>query len=114
MNIMDFGSGFAIVMLLHALAVIAFFTGLLFFIILAMKKFTEKELKMWALWLIIGGILVSLLTAGAKHGFKADYSKYRLMDDAKMGMMKGDAYRPTMMMKKTEKSASVQSKASAR
>src|SRR3989338_8483447 len=49
---------------LHVLAVVAFFTGVLFLVILALKTFTPAQLKSWAIGLMIVGAIVCLLTIG--------------------------------------------------
>lgn len=60
--IYSFGMGFSVLWALHVLSVIAFFTGVLFFIVLAIKTFTAKQLRTWALWLVIGGAVLCLAT----------------------------------------------------
>lgn len=54
--------GFITLWGLHILSVIAFYTGVLFFIILAIKTFTPTQLKNWAIWLIVVGSLLCLFT----------------------------------------------------
>lgn len=54
--------GFITLWGLHILSVIAFFVGLLFFIILAAKTFTPAQLKAWAIWLVALGTVVCLIT----------------------------------------------------
>ena len=47
---------------LHILSVVAFFTGVLFLIVLAIKTFTPAQLKTWAIGLLIGGTILCLFT----------------------------------------------------
>ena len=47
---------------LHILSVFAFFTGVLFLIVLAIKTFTPAQLKTWAIGLLIGGTILCLFT----------------------------------------------------
>lgn len=64
MNTIGWNIGFITLWGLHVLSVIAFFTGLLLFIVLAIKKFNETQLKQWAIGLMITGTLVCLFTIG--------------------------------------------------
>ncbi|MBI5155956.1 hypothetical protein HZA45_01635 [Candidatus Peregrinibacteria bacterium] len=66
-NMMDaigWNYGFIALWGLHVLSVVAFFTGVLFLIVLAVKTFTPAQLKLWAIWLIAVGILICLFTIG--------------------------------------------------
>ena len=54
--------GFIALWGLHILSVVAFFTGVLFLIVLAIKTFTPAQLKSWAIWLMIVGTIVCLFT----------------------------------------------------
>ncbi len=56
--------GFQLVWAIHILAIVAFFAGVVFLLLLAGKTFTHAQLKRWAIWLITGGALVCLLTIG--------------------------------------------------
>lgn len=58
------GWGFGLIFLwgLHILSVVAFFIGVLFFVVLAIKKFTAQQLKNWAIGLIILGTVGCLFT----------------------------------------------------
>lgn len=47
---------------LHIFSVVAFFTGVLFLIVLAIKTFTPAQLKSWATWLMVIGTIVCLFT----------------------------------------------------
>lgn len=47
---------------LHVLSVIAFFTGLIFLIAIAIKTYTPAQLKSGAFWLIIIGTIACLFT----------------------------------------------------
>lgn len=47
---------------LHILSVVAFFSGVLFLIVLAIKTFTPAQLKTWAIGLLIVGTIVCLFT----------------------------------------------------
>lgn len=58
--------GFVVIWALHVFSVIAFFTGLLFLIVLAIKTFSHAQLKAWAIWLMIIGTVICLLTIGAR------------------------------------------------
>lgn len=62
MNIAGWGYGFIVLWGLHVLAVIAFFTGFLFLIVLAIKTFTPNQLKSWAFWLMAAGAIACLFT----------------------------------------------------
>lgn len=46
----------------HIFSVVAFFTGVLFLIVLAIKTFTSRQLKSWAIWLMAIGTIVCLIT----------------------------------------------------
>lgn len=54
--------GFIALWGLHILSVIAFFTGVLFFIIIAIKTFTPSQFKAWAIWLMVIGTIICLFT----------------------------------------------------
>lgn len=47
---------------LHIVSVIAFFAGVLFLILLAIKTFTPAQLRSWAVWLMVIGTIVCLFT----------------------------------------------------
>lgn len=47
---------------LHILSVVAFFSGVIFLIVLAIKTFTTAQLKTWAIGLMIVGTVVCLFT----------------------------------------------------
>lgn len=47
---------------LHILSVVAFFTGVLFLIVLAIKTFTPAQMKAWAIGLLVVGTIVCLFT----------------------------------------------------
>lgn len=47
---------------LHILSVVAFFTGVLFLIVLAIKIFTPAQMKTWAISLLLVGTIVCLFT----------------------------------------------------
>lgn len=69
---------------LHVLSVIAAFTGLLFFIILAAKTFNASQMKSWAIWLMVGSTIVCLFTIGVMgHPWAWN------MKSGKMMMMRG-------------------------
>ncbi len=55
-------SGLAILWILHVLGMIAVSIGFLFLVILATKKLHEKQLKMWGMYLLIGGVILCALT----------------------------------------------------
>lgn len=64
-NFMSMGGGnLGVITLwgLHVLSVIAFFTGIVFLIILAAKTFNKTQLKNWAIGLMVIGIVVCLFT----------------------------------------------------
>lgn len=65
MDTIGTGFGFSFLWGLHILSVVAFFTGVLFFIVLAVKTFTPLQLKHWAIWFVVGGSIVCLLTIAA-------------------------------------------------
>lgn len=54
--------GFIALWGLHVLSVVAFFTGVLFLIVLAIKTFNAAQLKNWAIWLLGLGTVVCLFT----------------------------------------------------
>jgi hypothetical protein len=56
------GLGFSILWALHILSVIAFFTGVVLFVAYAIKTFKPAQLKQWAIWLVVIGSVVCLLT----------------------------------------------------
>lgn len=58
------GLGFGFLWILHIASVIAFFTGLVFLIVLAIRTFKPEQLKSWAIWLMVGGAVVCLFTIG--------------------------------------------------
>lgn len=62
MNIAGWDYGFIVLWGLHVLSVVAFFTGFLFLVVLAIKTFTPKQLKSWALWLMAAGTIACLFT----------------------------------------------------
>jgi len=72
---------------LHMLFIITLFLGVVFLIIWAIKSMDKKTLKKWTVWLLLVGILGSLLTAsftfqGMKY-MKGDYwaeKKMYMMD----------------------------------
>ena len=68
MNMM-YGNGgnlnFSMLWTLHAFSVVAFATGLLFLLYVALRHCTEKQLIQWGWTLLIAGSIVCLLTIGA-------------------------------------------------
>ena len=54
--------GFTALWGVHIFSVVAFFTGVLFLIVLAVKTFTPAQLKTWAIWLIVTGTIACLFT----------------------------------------------------
>jgi hypothetical protein len=62
MNTTGWDYGFIALWGLHVFSVIAFFLGVLFFIIFAIKTFTPTQLKSWAIWLVVLGTVVCLVT----------------------------------------------------
>ncbi|TSC59143.1 MAG: hypothetical protein Greene041662_650 [Candidatus Peregrinibacteria bacterium Greene0416_62] len=54
--------GFIVLWAVHVLSVIASFTGLFFLIVFAVKTLTPKQLKTWAIWLMVTGAVVCLIT----------------------------------------------------
>ena len=62
MDTIGWNYGFIALWGLHVLSVVAFFTGVLFLIILAVKTFTPTQLKSWAIWLMVVGTIVCLIT----------------------------------------------------
>ena len=64
MNTTGIQYGFITLWGLHILSVIAFFVGLIFLVVLAIKTFTPAQLKSWAIWLMVGGTVVCLFTIG--------------------------------------------------
>lgn len=62
MNTANWSFGLSALWGLHILSVIAFSVGLLFFIVFALKHFHATELKTWAIWLMVIGTIVCLIT----------------------------------------------------
>src|SRR3989338_3917497 len=56
------GLGFIALWGIHILSVIAFFVGVVFLIILAIRQFSPTQLKNWAIGLIAGGTILCLFT----------------------------------------------------
>ena len=56
------GFGFIALWGVHILSVIAFFVGVVFLIILAIRQFSPTQLKNWAIGLIAGGTILCLFT----------------------------------------------------
>lgn len=54
--------GFSILWALHIFSVVAFFTGIALFVVLAAKHFNQKQLKNWIIWLLVLGTVVCLGT----------------------------------------------------
>ncbi|HLC75601.1 MAG TPA: hypothetical protein VJB82_00575 [Candidatus Peribacterales bacterium] len=80
--------GFIVLWSLHILSVIAFFTGVLFLIVLAVKTFSPTQLKNWAIWLMIGGAVVCLFTIAARGGpWVGGYGRMSGMQMQNMGRM---------------------------
>ncbi len=84
-----FTAGFTFLWGLHALSVAAFFTGIVFFVILAAKTFNAALLKKWAVGLVVAGTLACLLTIGIKGGPWTDgmQAGAGMMQVQRMGMM---------------------------
>lgn len=87
MNTVGWGYGFIVLWGLHVLSVVAFFTGLLFLVVLAIKTFTPNQLKGWALWLMAAGAIVCLFTI-ALTGRSWIGHHYRWADTDGMRMQK--------------------------
>ncbi len=93
------GVGFPILWALHILSVLAFLSGIILLIILAAKTLTHAQLKSWALWLLIGGGVVCLLTIGMMGHTWGSFAHMRMTDqgwqtagfdfDRAGGMMRG-------------------------
>ncbi len=62
------GFGFGIFVALHMLAMLAVSFGVLFFVFYVYKTFTHAQLKTWAMWLVIGGIVACIVSAIGMHG----------------------------------------------
>src|SRR3989338_7423468 len=56
------GLGFIALWGIHILSVIAFFVGVVFLIVLAIRQFSPVQLKNWAIGLIVGGTILCLFT----------------------------------------------------
>ncbi len=56
------GFGFAFLGILHTLAALAVFIGILFLVIWAVKTLKNGQLKTWGMWMVVAGLLVCLLT----------------------------------------------------
>ena len=69
---------------LHALAMLAGLAGFVLLLAWAIKSLPPAQLKQWGLWLLVGGIIASLLTLGAVSA-----SRGGMMDGGRMtrGMM---------------------------
>lgn len=90
MNMMNTTSGFGLLWILHILSVLAFFTGFVFLIVLAIKTLTNAKLKSWALWLIIGGAVVCLFTIGMTGRLWTGYGMSGFGSFGMMPMMWGN------------------------
>ncbi len=62
MNTIGFGLGFSLLWAVHVLSVIAFFIGVVFLVVYAVKTLSNAKLKLWAIWLMVIGTLLCLLT----------------------------------------------------
>lgn len=65
MNTAGIDYGFITLWSLHILSVVAFFTGVILLIALAIKTFNATELKNWAIGLIVGSSVICLFTIAA-------------------------------------------------
>lgn len=85
-SVFNVGFGFTILWGLHILSVVAFLTGVIFLIALAIKTFTHDQLKKWALWLIIVGSILCLITISMTGRPWTSYSKngFGMMNDGMM------------------------------
>lgn len=89
MNITGMDYGFLTLWGLHVLSVIAFFTGVLFLVVLAIKTFNAKQLKIWAIWLMVVGTIVCLFTIAmvGRPWIGFGFYGHRGMGDMQMQMM---------------------------
>lgn len=92
---MDYG--FIAIWGLHVLSVIAFFTGIIFFIIFAFKTFTADQLKNWAIALVAIGAVACLFTIAGRGGpwtegmnGRFPYMQMNMMRDMMGGEMMDD------------------------
>ena len=94
---MNWAPGFTILWIVHVLAVIAFFTGLVFLLAWAVKTLPLAKLLRWAIGLLVGGAIACLLTIGVIGRpwttgpmMGGNNMMYRIdSDDRKTGMMGG-------------------------
>ncbi|NOS67432.1 MAG: DUF305 domain-containing protein [Candidatus Peribacteraceae bacterium] len=86
------GFGFSALWALHILSVIAFFTGLLFIIVLAIRTFSAAQLKKWAVSLMVIGAVACLFTIAVRgtpwmHAGSGMGGNMRMMKMDNMGGM---------------------------
>lgn len=90
------GLAFPLFMAVHGLASLAFIIGLILLLCWACKHLPEKQLKTWGLWLAIGGLVLSLLSAGSgftmmgRSNFKMKFSSEKGMGGMMEKMMDED------------------------
>jgi hypothetical protein len=93
-------TGFALFGALHFASAFALLAGVFFLLYLAAKVMTNTQLKQWGLGLTIGGVLITLLSAGGMYGGHAGMMRghtfkagYKNIEENQMmgGMMQGDS-----------------------
>lgn len=88
---------------IHALAMLAGLAGFVLLLAWAIKSMPAAQLKQWGIWLLVGGILVSLLTFGAVYAARGTgmmqgaRMMHGVMDDDDRGGMMDDDDREEMM-----------------
>jgi hypothetical protein len=60
------GSGFAVLWIVHMLAVLAFGIGIVFLLVWAVRTLTLGNLKTWGIGLVVAGTILCLLTIGVR------------------------------------------------
>lgn len=63
---------------LHLFFGVAAFLGVVFLLMWAHKSFDKKQMKQWTLWLLVVGIVGSLLTS--QYSWKSMKYKHSMMD----------------------------------
>jgi hypothetical protein len=85
-----FGSGFMLLWGLHVLSVIAFFIGVTFLIVWAVKTLTKTQLKTWGITLVVIGTLACLLTIGMRGAPITRMLQWNTGNNMPAGMMDSD------------------------
>lgn len=100
MNTIGWNFGISVLFGLHILSVIAFVVGLIFFVVIAIRTFSNAKLKTSAIWLMVAGVIICLFTIAASPLKRPwSYAGSCGFMSGKMGMMEK---MESMMNKMTE------------